>query len=111
MRILLLGCTGFIGKNLIPKLISEGHDLCLISRKNINQLKIKSSFEKISFLKLNLAKEQSWNDLNLLNQLKSCEGIINLSGEPITDKRWSEEQKLEIENSRIKDYFIFNEKS
>jgi len=101
MRILLLGCTGFIGKSLIPKLISEGHELCVISRKNINQLKINSSFEKIAFLKLNLAQEKSWNNTNLLNQLKSCEGIINLSGEPITDKRWSEEQKLEIENSRI----------
>ena len=102
MRILLLGCTGFIGKSLVPKLISEGHELCLVSRKNINQLKIKSTFEKISFLKLNLSQETSWNDINLLNQLKSCEGIINLCGEPITDKRWSEEQKLEIENSRIK---------
>ena len=101
MRILLLGCTGFIGKSLIPRLISEGHELCIVSRKNINQLKINSSFEKIAFLKLNLAKENSWNDINLLNQLKNCEGIINLSGEPITEKRWTEEQKLEIENSRI----------
>tara|TARA_B100001121_G_scaffold82723_1_gene73204 strand:+ start:476 stop:1393 length:918 start_codon:yes stop_codon:yes gene_type:complete len=97
----MLGCTGFIGKSLIPRLISEGHELCLISRKNIDQLKINSSFEKIAFLKLNLAQERSWNDINLLNQLKSCEVIINLSGEPITEKRWSEEQKLEIENSRV----------
>ena len=101
MRILMLGCTGFIGKSLIPRLISEGHELCLISRKDIDQLKINSSFEKIAFLKLNLAQERSWNDINLLNQLKSCEVIINLSGEPITEKRWSEEQKLEIENSRV----------
>ena len=101
MRILLLGCTGFIGKSLIPRLISEGHELCLVSRKNINQLKINTSFEKISYLKLNISQEKSWNDTNLINQLKSCEGIINLSGEPITDKRWSEVQKLEIENSRI----------
>ena len=97
----MLGCTGFIGKSLIPRLISEGHELCLISRKNIDQLKINSSFEKIAFLKLNLAQERNWNDINLLNQLKSCEVIINLSGEPITEKRWSEEQKLEIENSRV----------
>ena len=102
MRILLLGCTGFIGRTLVPKLISEGHELCLVSRKNINQLKINSTFEKISFLKLNLAKEKNWDDINLLKHIKNCEGIINLSGEPITDKRWSEEQKLEIEGSRIK---------
>ena len=101
MRILLLGCTGFIGKSLIPKLISEGHELCLISRKNINQLKINSAFENIAFLKLNLTKEKSWDDVNLLHQLKKCEGIINLCGEPITEKRWSKEQKTEIENSRI----------
>ncbi len=101
MRILLLGCTGFIGKSLIPKLISEGHEICLISRKNINQLKINFALEKIAFLRLNLSRAESWDDVNLLNQLKISEGIINLSGEPITDKRWSEEQKLEIENSRI----------
>ena len=101
MRILLLGCTGFIGKSLIPRLISEGHELCLVSRKNITQLKINCSLGKIAFLKLNLAKEKNWNDSNLLNQLKNCEGIINLSGEPITDKRWSQEQKQKIENSRI----------
>ena len=45
MRILLLGCTGFIGRTLVPKLISEGHELCLVSRKNINQLKINFIFE------------------------------------------------------------------
>ena len=70
--------------------------MCIRDRLNIN-----SSFEKIAFLKLNLAQERNWNDINLLNQLKSCEVIINLSGEPITEKRWSEEQKLEIENSRV----------
>jgi len=101
MRILLLGCTGFIGKTLIPKLIYDGHELCVVSRKNINKLKTNSSFEKIAFLKLNLAQEKNWNDMSLINQLKNCEGIINLSGEPITDKRWTDEQKLEIENSRI----------
>ena len=53
-------------------------------------------------MKLNLTKEKNWDDINLLKHIKNCEGIINLSGEPITDKRWSEEQKLEIENSRIK---------
>ena len=101
MRILLIGCTGFIGKNLIPKLISEGHELYIVSRKDITQLKLNISFEKISFLKLNLTKENNWENKNFINQLKSSEAVINLNGEPIADKRWSEEQKQEIENSRL----------
>jgi len=101
MRILLLGCTGFIGKNLIPKLLSEGHELCIVSRKDINEFKINISLNAISFLKLNLSKEKVWSDENLLNQIKNCEAIINFSGEPIADKRWSDEQKREIVNSRL----------
>tara|TARA_B100000963_G_scaffold67812_1_gene55990 strand:- start:18132 stop:19064 length:933 start_codon:yes stop_codon:yes gene_type:complete len=101
MRILLIGCTGFIGKSLIPKLISEGHELYIVSRKDITQLKLNISFDKISFIKLNLAKENNWENKNFINQLKSSEAVINLSGEPIADKRWSEAQKQEIENSRI----------
>ena len=101
MRILLLGCTGFIGKSLIPRLISYGYEICIVSRKDIKQININVSLEKISFLKLNLAIEKSWANKHLINQLKNCYGIINLAGEPIADKRWSEEQKQEIEKSRL----------
>ena len=105
MRILLLGCTGFIGQNLIPKLLSEGYELCVVSRQDINQFRVKVSLEKIAFLKLNLAEASNWDNQNLLNQLKNCDGIINLSGEPIADKRWSEEQKQKIVNSRVNTTF------
>ena len=40
MRLLLLGCTGFIGNELVPALLNEGHNLCIVSRKNIKNLKI-----------------------------------------------------------------------
>ncbi len=102
MRILLIGCTGFIGRELIPRLISEGHELCIISRRNINQIQINIQLSKIKFLKLNLTREEAWSDINLINQLKESDGIINLNGEPIADKRWTNNQKKEIENSRIK---------
>lgn len=101
MRILLFGCTGFIGKELIPRLINEGHDLCIVSRKNIDELKLNIPIDKIKFLKLNIKKELDWKNENLISSLKNCEGIINLIGEPIADKRWTEEQKREIENSRV----------
>ena len=101
MRILLFGCTGFIGKELISGLLKKNHELFIISRKNFNTLKINAQIDKIKFLKLDVTSEKNWLDENLINILQNSEGIINLIGEPIADKRWSKEQKKEIEQSRI----------
>ncbi len=101
MRLLLLGCTGFVGKELVPALLKEGHELCIISRKNINNLKINIPLDKFKFLKINLSKKQNWSSENLLMHLKDSDGIINLIGEPIADKKWTDIQKEEIEKSRI----------
>ena len=101
MRLLLLGCTGFVGKELVPALIKEGHQICIISRKNINRLKIDIGLDKFKFLKINLSNKQSWSNDNLINNLKEADGIINLIGEPIADKKWTISQKRKIESSRI----------
>ena len=101
MRLLLLGCTGFVGKELVPALLKEGHELCIISRKNINNLRINIPLDKFKFLKIDLSKKQNWSNENLLSNLKDSDGIINLIGEPIADKKWTEIQKEEIEKSRI----------
>ena len=101
MRLLLLGCTGFVGKELAPTLLKEGHELCIISRKSINNLKINIPLDKFKFLKVDLSKKQNWSNENLLNNLKDSDGIINLIGEPIADKKWTDIQKEEIEKSRI----------
>ena len=101
MRLLLLGCTGFVGKELVPALLKEGHELCIISRKNINNLRINIPLDKYKFLKIDLSKKQNWSNENLLINLKDSDGIINLIGEPIADKKWTDIQKEEIEKSRI----------
>tara|TARA_Y100000589_G_scaffold332232_1_gene390579 strand:- start:8638 stop:9567 length:930 start_codon:yes stop_codon:yes gene_type:complete len=101
MRILLLGCTGFIGKELIPRLIKEGNNLCIVSRKNIDALKVNIPLNKITFLKLDLTKESNWENQNLITNLKNSDSIINLIGEPIADKRWTDQQKKIILNSRV----------
>jgi len=101
MRLLLLGCTGFVGKELVPTLINETHEICIVSRKSINKLKLELDFNKFKFLQIDLSKEQNWNNENLLNILRETDGIINLIGEPIAEKKWTSSQKLEIQNSRI----------
>ena len=40
MHLLLLGCTGFIGSELVPRLLKAGHHLTIISRRNQKDLQI-----------------------------------------------------------------------
>ncbi|WP_413679034.1 TIGR01777 family oxidoreductase [Prochlorococcus sp. MIT 0916] len=102
MKLLLTGCTGFIGRELIPLLIKEGHSLTVISRQSKGKLKSIANTPSISLIQMNPAESSSWNQEEIQNSLKNCEGVINLAGEPIAEKRWTEDHCKEITNSRIK---------
>tara|TARA_Y100001970_G_scaffold294233_2_gene448887 strand:+ start:3168 stop:4112 length:945 start_codon:yes stop_codon:yes gene_type:complete len=103
MKLLLIGCTGFIGKELLPMLINADNEIILISRKPINYFKPeKKILEKIQFIKTDLSKSENWKNDSILNALEEAQGVINLAGEPITEKRWTKQQKELIEQSRIK---------
>ena len=102
MRLLLLGCTGFIGKELVPTLLNQNHEIYIVSRKPLSKLKLDFDFNNYKFVQIDLSKEQNWKKENLINILRETDGIINLMGEPIAEKKWTSLQKQEIENSRVK---------
>lgn len=87
MRIFITGGTGFIGSALVQALKAEHHKLTLLTR-NKNQ---KSEDEQIQYC----------YSLEELADLNTFDAVINLAGEPIFDKRWTEEQKKKLWQSRI----------
>ena len=101
MKLLLTGCTGFIGRELIPLLINEGHSLTVISRQTKGRLNTIFNDSSIKVIQMNPAESSSWDKEEIQNSLKSCEGVINLAGEPIAEKRWTTDHCKEITNSRI----------
>ena len=101
MKLLLTGCTGLIGRELIPLLIKEGHSLTIISRQSKEKLKKIAINSSIEIIQMNPAKSSSWTNEEIQNSLKNCEGVINLAGEPIAEKRWTEDHCKEISNSRL----------
>ena len=101
MRLLLTGCTGFIGRELIPLLLKEGHELTVLSRQSKQKLHGIANTSNIKFMQMNPAESSSWNNDEIQKSLKSCEGVINLAGEPIAEKRWTNDQCKEITNSRV----------
>ena len=101
MKLLLTGCTGFIGRELIPLLIKEGHNLTVISRQSKRKLQAIANDQSVSVIQMDPAESSSWDKKEIQTCLKNCEGVINLAGEPIAEKRWTTDHCKEITNSRI----------
>ena len=90
MNILLTGGTGFIGSHLVPILLEKGHQLTLLSRK------AKKSHSQPQQAVKFVQTLANFSDLN------EFDAVINLAGEPIFDKRWTEKQKQKLFDSRVK---------
>ncbi|KGG13255.1 MULTISPECIES: TIGR01777 family oxidoreductase [Prochlorococcus] len=101
MKLLLLGCSGFVGRQLIPYLIQEGHSLTIVSRKRNTKVLLGKHHEQLSYINLDPSKSLSWKEKILLNAIEESEGVINLAGEPIAEKRWTKKQCQLIEDSRL----------
>jgi uncharacterized protein (TIGR01777 family) len=91
---LIFGGTGFIGRNLIKELQDYDYKIYLVVR-NPNKLSPKlNSIEKII----------EWNyfgSLSFLSNLKKIDVLINLTGESINKRRWTNTIKEEILYSRL----------
>ena len=85
--ILVTGGSGFIGRNLCKKLAGSGDQLVVLSRNPKEAAKVLPNSVLII------------DDLNQLNQ--SIDTLVNLAGESIADRRWSEKRKATISQSRI----------
>jgi uncharacterized protein (TIGR01777 family) len=98
MRLLLLGCSGFIGRELVPWLLHQGHELTLVSRRS---QPFPDLADRLVCLELDPAQPASWRHPELLAALEAAGGVINLAGEPIAERRWSEAQRQILRSSRL----------
>lgn len=87
MHILVTGGTGFIGQPLVELLLARGENVTLLCRN------------------FNKAKAMFGDRVNLVGSLTNialeADAVINLAGEPIVDKRWSDQRKQVLKDSRI----------
>ncbi|MGM8744845.1 TIGR01777 family oxidoreductase, partial [Enterobacter hormaechei] len=88
MKILLTGGTGLIGRHLIPRLQALHHDITVVTRSPEKARQVLGTGVEI------------WKGLAERQDLNGFDAVINLAGEPIADKRWTEEQKQRLCSSR-----------
>ncbi|WP_342804875.1 TIGR01777 family oxidoreductase [Alteromonas sp. M12] len=87
MNLLITGGSGLIGSKLVKHIKAENQLTILTRNPKIAEEKLGSGLTYIS-------------SLEHLSNLNDFDGVINLAGEPIVNKRWSCEQKTILENSR-----------
>ncbi|MGL5800204.1 MAG: TIGR01777 family oxidoreductase [Plesiomonas sp.] len=87
MNILITGATGLIGRALTKQLKRE-HQLTILTR-DIDSAR--------SVLGSNMV---FWSTLDDRQSLDGIDAVINLAGEPIADKRWSDSRKTLLCHSR-----------
>lgn len=95
MKIILSGGTGYIGHVLLSKLLQEGHQVILFSRRSRVPSYIPSS-RSLEII--------TWDAKNLgpwAAKMEEADAVINLVGESIVAKRWTSQQKEILVNSRL----------
>jgi len=100
VRLLLLGCSGFVGRALVPYLLELGHGLTVVSRRH--QPFPPLAADRLKCLTLDPADPASWQQDSLREALAAAEGVVNLVGEPIAERRWTPEHRQLLRDSRVR---------
>jgi uncharacterized protein (TIGR01777 family) len=95
MKIVVAGGTGFIGVPLCNELVGKGHSLIVLTRSG----SAADSPNRTS-VPWQPGSPGAWEHV-LAEVLDGVDGVINLAGAPIADRRWSERQKQKLRSSRI----------
>lgn len=84
-KIFITGGTGFLGKRLENALLEQGYEVMIFTRNP----------KKPNHVSYNLSQSE------LIEKINDSYAVINLAGAPIIGKRWTEEYKKELYDSRI----------
>lgn len=98
MKICIIGGTGFIGNNLIPKLISEGHQVIVTGRSKSSAKKF-SWYNEVLFFELDIRYEISDNTFN---EIANVDKLIYLAWDGLPNYN----SLNHIENNLFNNYFI-----
>ncbi|GCL54427.1 hypothetical protein NIES3806_17690 [Microcystis aeruginosa NIES-3806] len=96
MKIAITGATGFVGSRLVVKLHDRGDDILILTRNPDKAQRIypKSIYPKIEIIPYIATESGDWQ-----KEISGCDAVINLAGEPISE-RWTSETKQAIVASR-----------
>ena len=91
MKIVIAGGSGFLGRPLAERLVSNGHDLVILTR---------GAGRSVPSARL-VVWTPDGNAGAWANEIDGSDAVVNLAGESIAGKRWSAAHKQRILDSRV----------
>ncbi|MGH1395280.1 MAG: thylakoid membrane protein ThyD [Trichormus sp.] len=97
MKIAITGGTGFVGSRLVERLHKQGHQILILTRNTTFARRVfpQEVFTNVEIVGYTPTISGAWQD-----SIAGCDGVVNLAGEPIAEKRWTPEEKEKILKSR-----------
>lgn len=89
MKIVIAGGSGFVGQKLTAVLLSEGHEIIILSRKDS---KVDGRIKYVKWLQKDTVPE---------DEIVFADAFINLAGVSINEGRWTTEHRKQIYDSRM----------
>lgn len=93
MRVAVLGATGFIGRALVRTLLERGDDVLALTRRP--EAAQRALGQQIKTVRWTPEYDPAWGE-----EIEGYDGVVNLAGEPIFGRRWTQKQKQLILKSR-----------
>lgn len=87
MKYVIAGGSGFLGRALVKELVFGGHEVVILTRGRPQAS--------------DGARWVSWPDGPWQQEIDGADGVINLAGAGIADKRWSAAHKDDLRQSRV----------
>jgi uncharacterized protein (TIGR01777 family) len=94
MRVFVTGGTGLIGSRLVPRLRQRGDKVVLLTRR---PAAVRDQFAGCTVVEGDPMAAGPWTDA-----LADCDAVVNLAGENIFARRWNEDFKRLLMDSRVK---------
>ncbi len=94
MKIILTGGSGFIGRRLVEKFATAGHEVIVLTRDPAS----------LGMQKYATVKAKHWDGKTTgawISEVDGADAVLNFAGESIGGKRWTSKQKEKILSSRI----------
>jgi uncharacterized protein (TIGR01777 family) len=91
MKVVVAGGSGFLGRALVESLLTDGHEVALLTRR--------ASAQGATPVSISWSPDGSvgpWADV-----LLGAEAVVNLAGHPIGGRRWTRAEKDRILASRL----------